>query len=120
MDYKLKLQEHGQMHPDYFQGTPGVQINLYIHDQMTKGKVLDMLKLKFDFCYDSITYSLFEAKGKLIPPDLNKKLDELLFLIGSQNNLSDMYNTQAPTEEELEKNDEVSPFIFSINSEFFD
>jgi hypothetical protein len=120
MKYKLQLHEHGQMYPDFFQGTPGVQINLYIHDNMTKGKVLDMLKLEFDFQYESITYLLFEAKGKLIPPDLSEKLDELLFIIGSQNDLSAIYNTQAPTEKHLQENDEVNPFIFSLTSKFLD
>lgn len=122
MDYKLIFQEHGQMHPDYFQGTSGVQINLTIHNKMTKEKVLQMLKMELDFIYDHIGYTLFEAKGKLIPNDLEKKIDDLLESIIEKNKdtLSDKYSTYAPNEKEIINNEEVAPFIFTINSKFKD
>lgn len=119
MEYKLIFHEHGQCHPDYFQGTPGVQINLYIHNKMTKKEVLNALKWEIQFNCDHIGYALFEANNKLIPDNLDQTINELLEVLASQNNMDSIYNSTAPTEQEL-CDEEIAPFIFSLTVKFLD
>jgi hypothetical protein len=121
VDYQFVLSEHGKMHPDYFQGTTGVQINLYPLNHHTKGDVLDMLKMELNFQYDSLTY-LFEQKGKLVPSNIEEKLELLYSELKGQINPEDQFSKEAPTEEEIdeEEDGEFPPFIFSINIDFFE
>jgi hypothetical protein len=120
MDYKIIFHEHGQCHPDYFQGTPGVQINLDIHNKMTKKEVLEMLQLEINFNCDHIGYTLFEANDRLIPDNMDQTINELLETLASQNDLDKIYDSRAPNVKEFLNNEEVAPFIFSLTVEFLD
>lgn len=121
MDYQFTLSEHGFMHPDYFQGTTGVQINLYPLNHHTKGEVLEMLKEEINVHYDSIMY-MFEAKGHNIPSNIDEKLELLYSELKGQIDPEAQFSNKAPTEDDMEEeeNGEYPPYIVSINIDFFE
>jgi hypothetical protein len=120
MDYQFILSEHGRMHPDFFQGTTGVQINLYVLDSHTKGDAIDMLEMELNFHYDSIVY-MFERKGKLPPGNIEEKLALMISELKGDNDLTALFSSNGITQEELDQDsEEIAPFIFSINIDFFE
>ena len=52
----LEIQEHGVMMVDYFSGTPGVMLPLYIDKNTTCKEVLDMLEDEIDMVWEHIEY----------------------------------------------------------------
>lgn len=120
MDYQLNLTVHGLMHPDYFQGTAGVQLNIYITDKTTIKEVIDLLKEEINVHWSHIEYTLFDANEKEIPYNIEEKITEMFQEIEQVTNLKDVFSANAPTVEEFESEEEIAPFIFSITIEFLD
>jgi hypothetical protein len=119
MDYKLNLDFHGNFHVDYFQGTSGVQLNIYIHNKTTVKEVLDLLREEINTHWEHLEYTLFDAKGKEIPEDMDEKINEMFQKIENENDLNAIFATDARTEKELQAEEEIAPFIFSITVNFF-
>jgi len=121
MDYQFILSDHGMMHPDFFQGTKGVQLNIYPLRHHTKIEVLEMLRIELDVYYDSL-YTLFEARDKPIPSDIEEKLELMFSEIKEKINPEATFSREAPTEEDVESEEEgeFPPFIFSIDVDFFE
>ena len=53
----IEIQEHGTMLSDYFHGTSGVVLPLYIDNKTTKTEILDMLEDEIDMVWDHIEYT---------------------------------------------------------------
>jgi hypothetical protein len=118
-NYELELDCHGCMFPDYFSGTSGVQLNVYVHNKTTVKEVLDLLKEEINLHWEHLEYTLFEAKGKEIPKDMDEKINEMFQKIENENDLNAIFATDARTEKELQAEEEIAPFIFSITVNFF-
>jgi hypothetical protein len=113
-NYELELDCHGCMFPDYFSGTSGVQLNVYVHNKNTIKEVFDLLREEINIHWEHLEYTLFNAKGKEIPTDMEEKIDEMFQKIEDENDLNVIFSTNARTEEELQSEEETAPFIFSI------
>jgi len=107
----IEIIEHGIMYSDYFQGTSGVMLPLYINPKTTKKEVLNMLKEEINILWDHIEYtaSSNNFQGDL-KKGINSKLDEIQEYIKKNGN-----DITCPDMEYQENEDIENPvFIFSI------
>lgn len=52
----IAIREHGIMMPDYFHGTSGVWLNIYVNDDTTVSDVLEELESEIGMLWDHITF----------------------------------------------------------------
>jgi hypothetical protein len=111
-DYKFYLVSHGLMHPDYFQGTSGVQLNVSIHNEHTVSEVIDLINDEIDTYYDILFFTVNE-KGH-DTSFVGEKIDNLIDDLRRDSDLNKIFYTNAPTKDEYYSDEEASPYIFSI------
>ena len=52
----IEIEEHGLMMTDYFHGTDGVWINIYVNQNSTVKNIIDNLESEINILYDHIQY----------------------------------------------------------------
>ena len=72
MKNTLKIQDHGTMLTDYFQGTSGVWLNVSVDNKTTLKEVIDGLEEEINMVYDHIE---FTAENHEFQGDLGKAID---------------------------------------------
>lgn len=111
----IDLREHGKMWPDYFQGTSGVQINVYA-DGLTILEVIEAIKSEINDLWEHIE---FVAKSHGFPvEELEKSINDVIEKIYADteavNSQKLMYLTEAELTEDLDEDGEIAPCIFSL------
>ena len=108
---RLEIQEHGLMLSDYFCGTSGVMLPLYVYPKIKTSEVLEMLKDEINQIWDHIEYTAeyHEFKGDLEKDsDLElKRIQDFMITKGNQDNI--LFEDMKYMEEE-----ENAVLIFSI------
>ena len=54
---KIEIVEHGVMLSDYFSGTSGVMLPLYVDNTTTQPELIDMLESEINMIYDHIEFT---------------------------------------------------------------
>jgi len=117
-NYQFAIRQHGHMFPDYFTGTTGLQLNLYLHSENTVGEVIQFLNEEIELYYDSLQF-IAEQKG-YNPTFLEEKLDNFISYLKANNELDTIFSSSLPSPEEMSPEDEfaeIAPFIFSLEFE---
>lgn len=78
----ITLQDHGFMLSDYFSGTSGVMIPLYIDNQTTVKEIIDMIEQEFIMIGDHIEYT---AQYHNFTGDLDKQLNRIIKNLKKEN-----------------------------------
>lgn len=114
MTNSIDIVEHGTMLTDYFHGTSGIWLNVYIDKNTTIQGVMEMLENEIDMLWDHIEFiaEQKEFKGNL-DQAINEKLDEMKSYIKGKE--EKVYNSGLDfTFEDLEEYEEPSAAIFTI------
>ena len=56
MSKRIEIQEHGVMFSDYFHGTSGVWLNVYIDNDTTVNQVIENLETEINMVFDHIEF----------------------------------------------------------------
>jgi hypothetical protein len=82
MTDKIEIIDHGVTHNDYFGGTSGVWINIYLDNTTTVKDIIDQLESEINAIYDHIEY-VTENNG--FTGDLESAIDMELQKIKEEN-----------------------------------
>jgi len=108
---RIELVEHGQMWPDYFQGTKGVQINAYVGHNPTLRDVVKAISDEINSCFENIEY-IAEQNGFPIGKVESTMLNMLSDLERNNHDILDKsYFMDKDYHIEME---DIAPIIFSL------
>jgi hypothetical protein len=82
MTDKIEIIDHGVMRNDYFGGTSGVWINIYLDKKTTVKDIIDQLESEINAIYDHIEYV---AEYNEFTGDLNAAIDKEIKAIKEEN-----------------------------------
>lgn len=105
----LEIQEHGLMMSDYFNGTPGVMLVVYLSNETTKLECIEMLEEDINQLWDHVEYT---AEYHNFNGDLEAQIDEQLKTMKEY--IKDKENELICPDMEIPGDDEQAVFIFSI------
>jgi len=107
MTKRIEIQEHGVMLTDYFHGTRGVQLNVYINGESTVKDVLDDLQSEINSLYDHIEYTA-ENHGFTIDETkemIDKEMEKMLDYINNKGNGNKIYAPDFDADNECDECD---------------
>ena len=113
---KIEIKEHGVMLPDYFQGTNGVWLNVYIDNKTTILKVIELLKQEIDDVFDHIEYiAEYHKYNGNISMDIDRELQAMRIYVSENGTANKVYSPNLdPPEGDADYMDSYPVAIFTI------
>lgn len=113
----LEIQERGTMLSDYFCGTSGVMLPIYIDNTTTKKEALDMLENEINTVWDHIEYTAEYHDFPLdrLEYEIDKQIAKLSDYVMGTGTMDKLVNPDLDfCFDDIEENEETPVLIFTI------